>query len=295
MKNIYEQWQVRKGERFSVCGQTRETLPAGAYLCQRDCDGTPIFKRQNLQVDDLIDISDSLANRVLGEVDDFWGRGHLFEQFGFLHRRGYMFYGVQGCGKSSLIHQIVSKIIEAGHVAFFCIHPYSFLECVQEFRRVEKDRPIVCVFEDVDAIIERYGDSEILQWLDGNYQVNMAVNIASTNYPEKLDPRLVSRPRRFDRVLEIGLPSVDQRDAYFTRKLPHLPQVEREVWSQETEGLSFASLAELIISVCCLGNDFQETLQTLKEQHIADRFGKENGKSESHQLQTTGADCCDEY
>ncbi len=291
MKQSYDQWQILPGDRFSVCGQTVQALPAAAYLCELDCYGKAVLKRHSLQVDDLIDIPDSLANRVLEEVEDFWNRGDLFAQFGFLHRRGYMFYGIQGSGKSSLIHQIVARIIEAGHVAFFCVHPYAFLNCVQEFRRVEEDRPMVCVFEDVDAIIENFGDSEILQWLDGNYQVNTAVNIASTNYPEKLDPRLVSRPRRFDRVLEIGLPSADQREAYLNRKRPHMAPGEREIWVQETEGLSFASLAELIISVCCLGNDFHETLQTLRDQHVAGRFGTESPEEERRQLQMTGSDC----
>ena len=290
MHTDFEQWQLRSGERFSVCGPTRKTLPAGAYLCERDCSGAAVLKKHDLYVDDLIDIPNSLANRVLSEVEDFWGRGELFAQFGFLHRRGYMFYGIQGSGKSSLIHQIVAKIIEAGHVAFFCTYPGYFLECVQDFRRVEPHRPMVCVFEDIDAIIEEWGDSQILQWLDGNYQVNKAVNIASTNYPEKLDPRLVSRPRRFDRVLEIDLPSRVQREAYLVRKLPQMAAADRDCWVTETEGLSFASLAELIISVCCLGNDFQETLKILRDQHVANRFGQRPEQPESHEYQLAGAD-----
>src|SRR5262249_5544417 len=81
------------------------------------------------------------------------------------------------------------------HVAFFCGHPAVFIRCLELFRRVEPERPIVCVFEDIDAIIKYYGDSDLLQWLDGNHQVDQAGNLASTHYPEDLDRRIISPPR----------------------------------------------------------------------------------------------------
>ena len=135
---------------------------------------------------------------------------------------------------------------------------------MEKFRAVEPVRPIVCVFEDIDAIIEHNGESDLLQWLDGNHQVDKAVNLASTNYPEKLDRRIISRPRRFDRVLRIESPDARLRAAYFARKLPDQAPEERLRWVRLTEGLPFASLAELIISVCCLGNDVEESVALLK-------------------------------
>lgn len=271
-KSNYEQWEIGSGNRYTVCGATTLALPPGAYQCEVDCYGTPILRRHGLMVDDLIDISDSLANRILGEVDEFWEIGERFARYGFLHRRGYLFYGIQGSGKSSLIHQIISKIIDEGHVAFFCRQPHAFLHCAIQFRRVEPNRPMVCVFEDIDATIKEYGDSDLLQWLDGNCQVDNAVNLASTNYPERLDPRIVSRPRRFDRVLEIMMPTASQREAYLRRKLTDQTEAEILDWIDRTEGLSFASLAELVISVCCLANDLGETIEILRNQHVANQF-----------------------
>src|SRR5439155_9137715 len=187
-----------------------------------------------------------------------------FRKHGFLHRRGYLFYGKQGCGKSSLVHLIVGRILDAGHLAFFCEHPYSFFRAMEQLREVEPERPIVCVFEDIDAIIAAYGDSDLLQWLDGNQQVDRAVNLASTNYPEKLDRRIIARPRRFDRILRIETPDARLRAAYLAKKLPKLGHAERERWVELTEGLSFAALAELVISVACLGNGLEETVELLK-------------------------------
>ncbi len=259
------QWMISSPNTYEVCGRTLPRFPAGAYRCWVDCYGKQHYHGQDLNVDELIGFSGSLADRILSEVDTFWQSGEQFARYGFLHRRGYLLYGKQGCGKSSLIHQIVSRIIAAGHVAFFCDEPGSFISCMVRFREVEPDRPMVCVFEDIDAIIKNYGDSALLQWLDGNHQVDKAVNLASTNYPGRLDRRIVARPRRFDRVLRIESPDEGVRRAYFARKLPELSARELQAWVEASEGLPFAALAELLISVQCLGNDLHEAADTLRQ------------------------------
>ncbi|VTS00072.1 AAA family ATPase [Tuwongella immobilis] len=263
------QWAVMDGGKFQPCGATTAALPAGAYSCFLDPYGQPYFMQKPLLVDELIDFPGSLPNRILHELDQFWTLGERFAKYGFLHRRGFLFWGKQGCGKSSLIHQITSKVIASGHVAFFCQYPRAFVACMEKFRQVEPERPIVCIFEDIDAIIQHHGDSDLLQWLDGNTQVNKAVNLASTNYPEKLDRRIIARPRRFDRILQIETPDESMRRAYFLAKLPELSPVEMERWVLLTESLPFAALAEVIISVCCLGNSLEETVKRLKDQDAA--------------------------
>ena len=110
---------------------------------------------RDLKTDDYIRFPDSISATVLDEIRRFWDTGERFARYGYLHRRGYLFYGKQGCGKSSLIGRIVSDIISDGHAAFFCQHPYYFVRCMEKFREVEPARPIVCIFEDIDAIIAR--------------------------------------------------------------------------------------------------------------------------------------------
>jgi hypothetical protein len=258
------QWAIH-GTGYGACGPTAARLPAGAYLCSWDNYGNPLLQPKNLQLDDLIDFSGSLSSKILHEIDRFWTLGDRFQKYGFLHRRGYLFYGKQGGGKSSLIHQVVAKVVHSGHVAFFCGDPNALIRCMEQFRQVEADRPMVCIFEDIDAIIRNFGDSSLLQWLDGNFQVNKAINLASTNYPEQLDRRIISRPRRFDRILRIDAPDAAMREAYFARKVPELSAAERGRWVELTRGLQFAALAELLISVCCMDGNLEETVALLKK------------------------------
>jgi hypothetical protein len=278
------QWRIC-GNSFAMCGRTLPRLPAGAYTCSVDYTGQVFFNPRQLQADDIIDFPDSLAAKVLDEIARFWGLGERFRKHGFLHRRGYLFYGKQGCGKSSLVHLIVGRILKAGHLAFFCDQPHSFITCMEQLRSVEPDRPMVCVFEDIDAIIEQFGDSELLQWLDGNHQVDRAINLATTNYPEKLDRRIISRPRRFDRILRIDAPDARLRLAYYRLKLPELSVAELDRWVEVSDGLPFAALAELIISVCCLGNDLERSAAVLREldQHNPTSAEFQNGQQPANE------------
>ncbi len=259
------QWTLSRDGSFVVCGRTAHRLEPGAYTVYCDNCGEHHFKPHPLHTDDLIEFPEGVSARVLAEVERFWSMGDRFARLGFAHRRGYLFYGKQGCGKSSLIHQIIARIVAAGHVAFFCAYPPWFRTGLARFREVEPDRPVVCVFEDIDATIKQYGDSELLQLLDGNAQVNKVVNLASTNYPERLDRRIVARPRRFDRLLKIESPDARLREAFFTRKLPELTRGRLARWVELSEGLPFAALTELVISVECLGHDLEAAAHTLRE------------------------------
>ena len=276
------QWTMTRAGSFAVCGRTARQLPAGAYTLTVDHYGECHYKQNQLNTDDLIEFPESVSANVLGEVEKFWTMGSRFARLGFAHRRGYLFYGKQGCGKSSLIHQIIARIVDAGHLAFFCSYPSWFHTALTRFREVEPERPVVCIFEDIDAIIKTHGDGELLQLLDGNAQVNKVINLASTNYPERLDRRIIARPRRFDRLIKIEPPSAALREAYFARKLPELSRGELARWVALSDTLPFAGLSELVISVECLGHNLEAAAQTLREldRHMpsSDQFGGVDGQ-----------------
>jgi hypothetical protein len=275
------QWTLTRGGSYIACGRASPRLPPGAYSVTLDNCGESHFRPHPLHTDDLIAFPESVSAAVLAEVERFWSMGDRFARLGFAHRRGYLFYGKQGCGKSSLIHQLIGRVVDAGHVAFFCSYPAWFRIALARFREVEPDRPAVCVFEDIDAIIKEYGDAELLQVLDGNAQIDRVVNLASTNYPERLDRRIIARPRRFDRLLKIEPPDAALREAFFARKLPALSGDEVTRWVVASEGLPFAGLTELVISVECLGHELDAAATALREldRHTpsGDQFGGANG------------------
>ena len=260
---FFSQWTPIGSATYLAVSDTQKTLRGGMYTVEPSNRGM-LFTRMDVKVDDLIRFPDSLSDKIITEIASFWTRHDVFKEYGFLHRRGYLFYGPQGSGKTAIVQQVVADIIKQGGLVFSCERPSHLNDALAIFRQVEPERKVVCLFEDIDAIVDRFGDSSLLSLLDGENQIDKVLNIATTNYPEKLDKRIISRPRRFDRVMKIGMPNDEIRSVYFERKL-NIKQDELALWVKNTKGFSFAACAELVISVKCLGHKFEDAVEILNE------------------------------
>jgi len=259
------QWAVCGPHTYKPVSSTFPKLQSGVYSVAVSQYHGIIYEKKNICIDDLLRFPDSVSDKILAEITTFWGKGQKFTEHGFLHRRGYLLHGPAGSGKTCLVQQIIADIVNADGLVFQCTnHPVVFNDGLSQFRKVEPHRPVVCLFEDIDAIVDEHGEDEILTLLDGENQIDKVLNIATTNYPEKLDKRLIARPRRFDRVLEIGMPSDDVRKMYFQKKLK-VSDEEIEKWVTSSKGFSFAACAELVISVCCFEKKFEDAVKNLKE------------------------------
>lgn len=260
------QWSIMGDNNFMACGNTIESLPPGLYNIHLTERGIK-YSKKTINIDTLIKFEDSVVEKVIAEIELFWTLKEKFYQYGYLHRRGYLLYGPQGSGKSMTVQQIIQGIILRKGIAFLCsdgVSPHIVNAALGEFRIIEPTRHVVCIFEDIDAYIKEYGENEILSVLDGENQINDVLNIATTNYPERLDKRIIARPRRFDRIIKVGMPNKLMREKYLREKLK-LNVSNINEWVEDTDGFSFAALAELVIGVECLGNTFDTTIKVLKE------------------------------
>lgn len=264
------QWSVVGNEDFLPGRATARKLPAGMYTLEQTLSGPKFCKRQ-VNVDGILEFPNSVSDEILREIGVFWERKKRFHDYGFLHRRGYLLYGPQGSGKSILVQQVVKKVIERDQIVILCnVDPELLDNGLRVLRDIEPDRHIVCIFEDIDAYINEHGEDKLLAFLDGESQLDDVLNIATTNYPERLDKRLISRPRRFDRLVYIGFPDKETREFYLKEKLKINVEKAKE-WSTLTEGFSFAALADLVITVECLGGTLENTLQHLRSLMTAKR------------------------
>lgn len=172
--------------------------------------------------------------------DDFYGfsldKDHLYllDDFTVTHNSG----------KSSTIKIVSKKIIERDGVVFHANHPTALMSFLNDFSRIEPNRKCVVILEDIDSLIYRYGEAEYLELLDSAKSINNVLFIATTNYPDKLDPRIYNRPGRFSHVIKIGLPTAVTREAYLKAILKNHQDVD--VIVKNTEGFTIDHLTCLI-------------------------------------------------
>jgi len=87
----------------------------------------------------------------------------------------------------------------------------------------------------------------LLNCLDGVGTQDGVIVVATANDPTCLDPAILKRPGRFDRVVQFRNPDAQLRRVYYSKLSPILVGDEFEVAIEKTEGFSFAQLRETYI------------------------------------------------
>jgi len=265
-------WSQLKDEEFAPAYVTTPQVPAGIYeIVWNHSLQSYTLKKQPFKTDELYHLPSPEITDILKDIDSFWNRVDVYKKYNFIHKRGILMYGEPGCGKSGII-QLLSKLIMDKNGIVINIKDEedveSFTKFIPTFRRIEPNRPLVVILEDVDSIAgeSRSQTSRLLNILDGVKQIENVVYIATTNYPEKLEERISNRPSRFDRRYRVELPNKEIREAYIKHKLndDDLSKININDWIKRTEGMSLSHLKEVVISTVVMGRSFEETIENLE-------------------------------
>lgn len=271
------------GGAYTPTSNTIKTLPPDCYTLQMTMDGSIIFKPQKLVTDNLMRLPDSKSDEVVAEVSKFWGLKGKFKKFGFAHKRGFLLWGPPGSGKTSTVSITINDMVKGGGIVILGENPMILSKALGEFRAIESERPLAVILEDIDTIISNYGESGVLSILDGEAQVENVVFIATTNYPERLDGRVINRPSRFDKIVKIGMPNAQAREMFLKAKLETTVTKDSKTGEvvdlvKETEGFSIAHIKEMIISTYCQENPVKEVLERLKKMKQKPSSDSENSR-----------------
>lgn len=181
-------------------------------------DGVSEEPRPNLGWDDII-LHGSLAQDIRSNTEGFFKSGPRYRELGISHKRGFLLTGPPGNGKT-----LTAKILASNRkINFGWLKLTSKMDdgiVHSAFRYSYEHAPCVLLIEDLDRIAHSGGVtmSNILNQLDGLTSGEGVLVLATTNAPEKLDPALIHRPSRFDRVWRFGLPGEEQRLALLRRR-----------------------------------------------------------------------------
>ena len=241
---------------------TVDSLPAGVYDVKRSYTGV-YLERQDIHSDELIKFEDPRMNLVTNEISAFWEKEDNFKKHGFIMKRGILLHGAPGCGKSCLIKQVQEQMIEQNNLIFVARDPGALTKILKDVREVETERRIVVILEDIDEMV-RWDEGSLLELMDGPDSQHKVLYLGTTNYLEKLPPRM-QRSGRFDRKVEVLPPGKEGRLAYFQAKLGiEEEEAELQEMVDKTDGLNFGDLREFVIAVYCLEEDPDIAISRIK-------------------------------
>ena len=149
----------------------------------------------------------------------------IFERLGIEAPKGVLLHGPPGTGKTLLAKAVANEtnsnfILINGPEIMSKYYGQSEENVRKKFEDAEKNAPSIIFIDEIDAIatkreevhgeVERRVVAQLLALMDGLKSRGKVVVIAATNIPNQLDPAL-RRPGRFDREIEIGVPSKQGR------------------------------------------------------------------------------------
>lgn len=261
---------LKQGDDFHIIPKVNvPALPSGYYSIRENYEGYYLQKKY-VFLDELFLLPDTTIKDVVADIQTFWQRKDKYKEYNITYKRGIMLHGAPGTGKSSVINFLIHILVTEFNGLVFD-YAYGCEEMIRQVRLMQPEKPIMVIMEDIDGILASGSTSKILNLLDGNSQIDNIVYLATTNYLDRLEPRIKNRPSRFDRKFEIGFPDESVRKFFIEQKLKEqdLSNIDIATWVRDTDGMTLSHLKELIVSVVVMDKPYQDVIAVLKEMNEA--------------------------
>lgn len=173
--------------------------------------GTDAFFDPTVDWEDVI-LQPDLKRQILEDVEAFFDEGvSIYKQLKLAPFRKLLLAGVPGTGKTMLCAALAKRAISQKRIVVYVSGSdrdgASFEKIQRAFQAVAAARyPTLLVVEELDAYLRGDDKARILNVLDGVESPNNpqgSLLLATTNYPEAIDERIVKRPGRLDRIFVI--------------------------------------------------------------------------------------------
>ncbi len=149
-------WGTLQDEEFTPAFTSVPKVPAGIYevVWNRQLNQNTL-KKQPFKTDELYQLPSYEITDILKDIQNFWDRRDKYKEYNFVHKRGILMYGEPGCGKSGIIQLIAKQLIENDGIIINIKDQDDvdyFMDFIATFRKIEPNRPLIVLLEDIDSI-----------------------------------------------------------------------------------------------------------------------------------------------
>ena len=208
---------------------------------------------------DKVILDEKMKSALTGVVDKFFDSKDVYEDLGVPWKRGLIFGGEPGNGKTISIKALMHTLLferETPVPTLYVRNAPQTYDIGSIFTMARRLAPCMLVFEDIETIVTPRTRSYFFNEMDGLENNDGLFVVASTNFLDKLDPGLSKRPSRFDRTYIFPLPNEHERTLYcefWRRKLEKKPKIAFPhrlcgAMAGITKGFSFAFLQECFVA-----------------------------------------------
>lgn len=248
-------------QRFALDVQTHFRADKGPGRITIDVSGGPDITIKAEDCEQIF-LPDNVQKDIEQQAFSFFKNREAYKKMRLRHRRGFLFVGEPGTGKTMMLRHLIRQCHQRHATRFFML---TIRRDTDEddvnglFSRAARNAPAMVILEDLDSLTtqSKITRSAFLSQLDGIGDRQGLLVVATTNHPDDIDPALVHRPSRFDRVWHFPLPDYEVRQEYLRFFFNGLQKDVVDKLARQTKNWSFAYLKELhtTASIMAIAND----------------------------------------
>ncbi len=249
----YKVIEIEPAEAFIISQQTE------VIISEKPLDGFEGISQ--ITYEDIGGLRDELQ-RLRETIELPMRHPELFRRLGIEPPKGVLLFGPPGTGKTLIAKAVANEsgahfIAIAGPEVISKYYGESEQRLREVFDEAEENAPTIIFIDELDSItpkreevtgeVERRVVAQLLTMMDGLEERGEVIVIGATNRLDAIDPAL-RRPGRFDREIEIGVPSEPDRIEILkihTRGMPLDEDVRLEELAAQTHGYTGADIAAL--------------------------------------------------
>lgn len=217
---------------------------------------------------DQVILDEGMKKALISDVETFFDSRQTYADLKVPWKRGLIYYGPPGNGKTISIKAIMHSLYQRGtrgdtRMAVPTLYVRSLSSfggpeyaLGQIFAKARQQAPCLLVFEDLDSIVHDDARSYFLNEVDGLRANDGILMLGSTNHLDRLDPGIAKRPSRFDRKYYFPNPNRSQRAQYAqfwqgklkSNKHLEFPDKLCDAIAEITGGFSFAYMQEAFVA-----------------------------------------------
>ena len=225
--------------------------------------GWQLIKIGSLRSVETVILKDRQRDEIIKDTRWFFSAKEWYLKRGLPYRRGYLFYGPPGNGKSSMIQAIATQF--SLRIYMLCLSAPELTDSALAVAMGKLPAKSILVLEDADRInydLAGVTISGLLNSIDGALASEGRILILTANDPAKLDEALM-RPGRLDCVWEFERPDADMISRMAKRFFDDAPDSDIRSFTEKAVRGS-VSMAELQNHFMVVGLDIGEVAQVAK-------------------------------
>jgi len=211
------------------------------------------------------------------DVEYYFNNVKLFTRFKQSGVRKFMLISEPGTGKSSMFYKLASAYGKQKSVVFVT----DIQSAAAHLSKCAKHKMSTIIFlEDADSTLgDSRGNSAVLNFLDGvdtPSNPQGAMILMSTNFPERIEERILTRPGRIDKIFNIdalnGHWALECADLYFSDFFDVKKNSEKV--EKLVSGMTGAQIKELALASMSFASSSERTIDVSLIEEVKKMFAK---------------------